>query len=155
MSEDKVKQSARDAFVEYLSVNGLRCTTERLAILDIFLAAPGHHTIAEMAQYFESEGFPISRATLYNNVDLLVKAGFVRCLKFEGRVPEYERIISGQQHVHLVCSDCGTIREVRDAELIRKLSSLHFSGFTTDYFALAVYGTCAKCQRRRRRSAKH
>ena len=153
MTDEKQKQAIRNSFTDYLMANGLRRTAERYEILEAFISASSHLTLAQLSAGFSSSAFRISRATLYNTLELLVRAGLIRCHRFEDRPTEYECVVPGQQHVHLVCGVCGTVREVRDATLTAQLAQRRFTGFHPDHFEVTVYGTCSRCLRRRRRAA--
>ena len=137
-------------FSEYLDAHGMRKTTERYAILKRILDINSHFTIEELQQMIDSEGFRVSRSTVYNTVELLLDAQMLRRHVFEGMQAQYERIT--MPHSHLICTTCGKVKEVRDPNFAAFMNARRFNAFNTDHYSLYVYGTCSTCARKRRRS---
>lgn len=107
-----------------------------------------HFTIESLHAMIVEGGYRLSLGTVYNTVDLLVDSGLMRRHQF-GSQAEYERVNPvGGNHLHLVCLQCGSIKELREPELMKQLSAHRYSSLKPDYFDLTVYGTCSKCQRR-------
>lgn len=137
-------------FNDYLDAHGMRKTAERYAILKRILDLNGHFTIEELQQVIESDGFRVSRSTVYNTVELLIDAKMLRRHVFEGMQSQYERITL--PHTHLICTTCGKVKEVRDTNFAAFMNARRFNAFNTDHYSLYVYGTCSTCARKRRRS---
>lgn len=136
-------------FNEYLDARGMRRTTERYVILRRILSINGHFTIEELQQMIDSEGFRLSRSTVYNTVELLIEAKFLRRHVFEGMQAQYERIT--QPHTHLICTTCGKVKEVRDTNFAAFMNARRFNAFNADHYCLYVYGTCSTCARKLKR----
>jgi Fur family ferric uptake transcriptional regulator len=98
-------------------------------------------------QSMEEDSFHVSRATLYNTIQLLVEAQLVRRHVFEGLQVQYEKA-GATPHSHLICTSCGKVKEVRDANFISYMNARKFTAFTTDFYSLYVYGTCSTCARK-------
>jgi Fur family ferric uptake transcriptional regulator len=139
-------------FNDYLDAHGLRRTTERYAILNRIMGINGHFTIEELQQMIESDGFHVSRSTVYNTVELLINAKMLRRHVFEGMQAQYERITL--PHTHLICTNCGKVKEVRDPNFAAFMNARRFNAFNADHYSLYVYGTCSTCARKLKRS-KH
>ena len=139
-------------FNDYLDAHGLRRTTERYAILNRIMGINGHFTIEELQQMIESDGFHVSRSTVYNTVELLMDAKMLRRHVFEGMQAQYERITL--PHTHLICTNCGKVKEVRDPNFAAFMNARRFNAFNADHYSLYVYGTCSTCARKLKRS-KH
>ena len=139
-------------FNEYLDARGMRRTTERYVILKRIMDINGHFTIEELQQMIDSDGFRVSRSTVYNTVELLIEAKFLRRHVFEGMQAQYERITL--PHTHLICTTCGKVKEVRDANFAAFMNARRFNAFNADHYSLYVYGTCSTCARKLKR-AKH
>ena len=137
-------------FNEYLDMHSLRRTTERYAILNRVLNTNGHFTVEELQQMIDSDGFRVSRSTIYNTVELLIDAKILRRHVFEGMQAQYERIT--MPHTHLVCTTCGKVKEVRDPNFAAFMNARRFNAFNTDHYSLYVYGTCSTCARKSKRS---
>jgi Fur family ferric uptake transcriptional regulator len=137
-------------FSDYLDAHGLRKTTERYAILQRIMDINGHFTIEELQQMIDSDGFRVSRSTVYNTVELLMDAKMLRRHVFEGMQAQYERITV--PHTHLICTNCGKVKEVRDPNFAAFMNARRFNAFNTDHYSLYVYGTCSTCARKLKRS---
>ncbi len=133
-------------FSEYLDAHGMRKTTERYVILQRILDINGHFTIEELLQSIDSDGFHMSRSTVYNTVELLLEAKMLRRHVFEGMLAQYERITL--PHTHLVCTNCGKVKEVRDPNFAAFMNARRFNAFKSDHYSLYVYGTCSNCARK-------
>ena len=145
---------SRDAYVKrfdrFLDEKKMRMTPERFAILRRILAFQSHFTIETLMQSMEEESFHVSRATLYNTIQLLVEAQLVRRHVFEGLQVQYEKA-GATPHSHLICTSCGKVKEVRDPNFIAYMNARKFTAFTTDFYSLYVYGTCSTCARKMKR----
>lgn len=133
---------------QYLAQHKMRRTPERFAILDKVFEIHGHFTIESLHDYLETEGYHVSRATLYNTIQLLLKCGLVRRNQFQSQSPRYERVINPSRHYHLVCSRCGKVREIKDSVVDRILTTFRFGTFHPAYIDLNIYGLCGACNRK-------
>lgn len=152
--EDKNRQQASERFRAFLAARHKRCTSERFAILDAVMSTAEHFSIETFGERLESSGYHVSVATLYNTFQLLCEAGLLRRHKFEHKSAEYERVLPGANHTHLICTECGAVREVRDGEFADEFDSRRYPRFKPAYFCLYVYGLCGKCERRRKARVK-
>lgn len=129
-------------------------TSERLAIADIVAYREERFTVEQLNEELEHVNFHVSLATVYNTVNLLVEAGIVRLWATDATgTGVYERAERVPPRVKLVCSDCGSIKEVRDDELASLLVRRRYGKFGIAHFDLRAVGLCLKCQRRRKREA--
>ena len=126
---------------KYLKANGMRRTPERYKILEQALAFPKQFAVEDLEQAMASNAFAVSKATIYNTVDLLVAAGILRRLSVGGGPTLYERV-EAVSYIHLMCEHCKKVKLVKD---------LNFMAFTTSYYNLTIYGVCNDCARRIKR----
>ncbi len=154
IDDDKLKITARETFIQYLHSKKLRKTPERYAILDKIFDIEEHFSIESLYEALEKERFHVSLATVYNTIELLIDCGLLRKHLFDNKSAQYERIPGVMNHHHLICTQCGKIKEVRDPEFINLFNAKRYSTFHTSYFALYVYGICSKCYRQNRKKAK-
>ena len=148
--ETKVKETVRGAFERYLQSRGLRRTQERFAILDAIYSIEGHFTMEELMDIMNASKFHVSRATLYNTMDLLSDAHLVIRHKFDNSA-QYERSFNVNTHFHRICMSCGRGSEVRDEKLRQAIENAHSKGFTIVHSAFYMYGICSKCVASKRR----
>ena len=148
--EDQVKDTVRGTFEQYLQNKGLRKTQERFAILDAIYSIEGHFTMEELMEVMELNKFYVSRATLYNTMELLTDAHLVIRHKFDNS-SQYEKSFNMTTHFHRICMSCGSVTEVRDEKLRRVIENTHSKGFSIAHTSLYMYGTCSKCMAAKRR----
>lgn len=150
--EDKVKDIVRGILTEYLEKNGHRKTPERYAILDTIYSIKGHFEIEQLYCYMaEQEKFRVSRATVYNTIDLLLDAGLVIKHQF-GNTSQYERSYNNETHHHMICTECGKVTEFEDEALMNAITGKKFKGFHMMHYSLYVYGLCSKCMRKKKQT---
>lgn len=144
----------KQLFGDYLAVHKLRRTSERFTILDAVYEMEGHFTLEALQQYLADEKrFMVSRATVYNTMNLLVEARLVIRHRLKGGA-EYEKCTMEESHFHLVCTECGKVTEFHDRKLERDLSTLRTKRFTMSGYALYVYGLCTRCNTTLKRRQK-
>ena len=97
----------RALFTEYLTEKKLRKTEERYAIFKEICAFPGHFDMCMLSDRLEQDNFHVSKATLYNTLDVLVDAGLVVRHQITVQSVQYELRIYADTHLHLVCTRCG------------------------------------------------
>ncbi len=149
MTENRTQQQASTAaFTAYMTRHGMRKTPERYAIYERMLSMPHHFFIDDLYNQMESEGYHVSRATIYNTVNMLVDAGLVRRHKFGNSPAQYEKISGPVTHHHLVCTECGKIKEIVDPEIDAVIEQRSYRGFTPQHSEINIYGICRQCQRK-------
>ena len=138
----------------YLEMNNHRKTPERYAILRAVYSTSGHFTLEELNERLSSElKFPVSRATLYNTLNLFMSLRLVIRHRFQGST-KYEACYDRNSHCHQICTMCGKELEVRSPELIDAVENMRLKRFRKDGFTLYVYGVCSSCQSKLTRRKK-
>lgn len=155
MMDEKSKIMARNKFALYLESKNLRRTPERFTIIDSIFSQNEYFDVESLHEVLEKKSYHVSRATLYNTIRLLIDCGLVRRHSLENSAPKYEKVVvSSSNHQHLVCMDCGKIKEVKDVEFSAYMNARKFPAFTANYFQLYIYGVCNNCARKRKRNLK-
>ena len=130
----------------YLEMNNHRKTPERYSILRAIYSMNGHFTIDDLkARLAKDMDFPVSRATLYNTLNLFLSLRLVIRHRFQGST-KYEACYDNQSHCHQICSVCGKVTEIKSPEIISAVENLHLKRFRKDGFTLYIYGICSTCQ---------
>ena len=108
---------ARDMFEIYLEQNGHRKTPERFAILQEIYNYAGHFDVDKLySQMMEGE-FRVSKATLYNTLELLLDCNLVRKHQFDNKNAQYEKCYRIAQHDHVIIADTGEVLEFCDPRI--------------------------------------
>ncbi|MGB2629032.1 MAG: Fur family transcriptional regulator [Candidatus Acidiferrum sp.] len=93
-----------------LEGGGLRCTPQRYAVMAFLIECNKHPTAAEIYKAVNRADPRSSRATTYNNLRDLVRAGLVREVAVEGRAARFDA--KGMQHHHFICDRCGNVEDI-------------------------------------------
>jgi Fur family ferric uptake transcriptional regulator len=106
----------------------------------------GHFSLDELGQRLTDEyRFPVSRATLYNTLNLFMELRLVIRHRFQGTT-KYEACYADESHCHQICTVCGKVTEVKAPDIARAIDELHLKRFRKDGFSLYIYGICSTCQ---------
>lgn len=154
MIDERQKATAMSALTTYMARHKMRKTPERFAIYSRVLSMPDHFVVDDLYAVMEQDEYHVSRATIYNTVNMLVDAGLLLRHKFGERHAVYERVNgAGVHHHHLICSQCGKIREITDPEIDSLLARKSYGSFSPLFSELNIYGLCRSCQKKGRKSA--
>ena len=82
MAKDPINEQVEGLFEAYLEQNGHRKTPERFAILHQIYSYDGHFDVDTLYEVMSKGEYRVSRATLYNTLDLLLDCNLVRRHQF-------------------------------------------------------------------------
>lgn len=145
MCEDSEKNRLREKFTDFLNSRRLKKTPERFEILFSSLECAGHFDADILYKHLESKGYHVSKATIYNTLDLLSEARIIRKLLFDTHQARYE--IAGQTHSHLICTNCGKISELNQGNFQIPDNFDLLDGFSPSYVSICIYGLCKDCNK--------
>jgi Fur family ferric uptake transcriptional regulator len=128
----------------FLVQNGLRQTDQRRDIVTALIKMNQKHVDAEKLHLaVNSLGLEIGLATIYRTLGLLKEAGIVEQHTFSDGRAVFELIYPNEHHDHLICIECGVIREFENQELERMKEKIADSlGFRLSSHNLELYGHC-------------
>ncbi len=132
---------------KYLLDNNLRQTPERYIILKYIYKTSTHFDIDFLYNCINKTE-KISKATIYNNLEILSKAKLIKKSSFNDSKILYEKSLNKKQHDHLICNKCGEIFEFCDPRIKNILDGIEkMTNFQVKSHSLNVYGQCGnkKC----------
>ena len=129
-----------------LEGSGLRCTPQRYAVMAFLTERTRHPTAAEIFEAVNRMDPRSSRATTYNNLRDLVRAGLVREVAVEGRAARFDA--KGIRHHHFICDRCGNVEDMEWYDVPRPASGSLGKRVLREC-ELIFRGLCMKCAPRR------
>jgi Fur family transcriptional regulator, peroxide stress response regulator len=122
--------------------SALRCTPQRYAVMAFLLQHTRHPTAAEIFTAVNRVDPRSSRATTYNNLRDLVKAGLVREVAVEGRAARFD--VRGKRHHHFICDRCGAVEDMEWFEVPQPRARALSQRIVREW-ELIFRGLCTKC----------
>jgi len=151
-TSDKVTETiieeVKKIFSNYLEKNNLRKTPERFAILEEIYRRNDHFDAEVLYIHMKTQNYRVSRATVYNTLEILVICDLVTKHQFGKNLTQYEKSYGFKQHDHLLCIDCGKVLEFCDPRIQQIKDKMgELLGFEVKHHSLNLYGNCIeKCK---------
>jgi Fur family ferric uptake transcriptional regulator len=138
-----IHSAVRKIFKEYLEKNSHRKTEERFNVLDEIYNLNDHFDVELLFLHMKEKGFQISRATIYNTLELLLECALITRHQFGKNISRFEKSYSFRQHDHLICQDCEHVFEFCDPR-IQQIQSMmgDLLKFNVTHHSLNLFGKC-------------
>ena len=143
-------QMFRDKLQAYMDLKGLRSTSQRRTVTEVFFRSKGHLSIEDVLLEVRVEDPGVGYATVYRTLKLLKECGLALERHFGDGVSRYEIAHENDHHDHLICTDCNAIVEFEDEAievLQEQLARRH--GYLLRGHKHELYGVCPACQAKR------
>lgn len=153
----KLKEEVKQKFVEYLERQQQRKTPERFAILDEIYSNKEHFDVETLFEHMKNRNYRVSRATVYNTLDLLLDCGLVIKHQFGKNISRFERAYGFRQHDHLICNKCSEVLEFCDPRIQQiKTTMGELMNFQVTNHSLYLFGnpktdadgSCLSCKKK-------
>ena len=136
---------------------GFKITTARLKILKLLQNPKNSHISAEDIHLnLKKLGYEIGLATIYRILNQFVDAAIVNKHMFTKDRAVFE-LNSKKHHDHIVCVDCGYIKEFQDDEMQKKQMQIALeNNMSLESHSLYLYASCnnKNCPLKKEKNAK-
>ena len=143
------REDAHEEFHRFLKKGDNRITPERFEVLDHAIDYEGHFGADELYISMKTSHSNISRATIYNTIELLAQCGILLKRNFGENKTRYESNVNKTSHDHLICTNCGAIKEFSEPKIQKIVKTISEKiGFDATGYSFNIFGKCtnANCQ---------
>ena len=102
MDKGVILDEVKKILNKHLEIKGLRKTPERYAIIDQIYSFEKHFSADELYSKMINKKYRVSRATIYNTLDLLVSIELVTRHVFKDNIALFEKSFGFRQHDHVI-----------------------------------------------------
>lgn len=136
-------KEAHKKFKDYLKTAKHRITPERFEVLDAALNQDGHFGADDLYVSMKTNKSNISRATVYNTLELLEQCGILARRNFGDNISRFEASINRKNHDHLICTNCGEIKEFTSPRIQKIVDEISLElGFDPTGYSFNIFGRC-------------
>jgi Fur family ferric uptake transcriptional regulator len=136
-------EKATEIFRDFLKQGKNRITPERFEVLDAAVEYSGHFGADDLYIQLKNLKSKVSRATVYNTLELLAQCDLLKKRNFGDNLTRYESNMSKQIHDHMICVTCGKIFEFSEPKLGKIAAEVSSKfGFDIDSYSFNIFARC-------------
>jgi len=137
------EKQASEIFRKYLKDGKNRITPERFEVLDSAINYDGHFAADDLFLQMKNNKSRVSRATVYNTLELLVQCDLLNKRNFGDNMTRYESSLKKHSHDHLICMDCGRIVEFINKRIKTLPQDIcNELGFNLESYSFNIFARC-------------
>ncbi|MCM1034352.1 MAG: transcriptional repressor [Paludibacter sp.] len=126
---------------DYLQTHGISPSLARIAIAEDLHRHRQHATAEAIYERISKQNLNLSRATVYNTLNLFAEKGAIRSINIDGKYTRYDFVTDF--HAHFRCRICGAIEDIAIAN--RPLFS-NMPAATIETEEYYISGICPRCK---------
>lgn len=141
---EHIIEEVKTIFSAHLEKQQNRKTPERFAILEEIYRRNDHFDAEALYIHMKNQNYRVSRATVYNTLELLVSCDLVTKHQFGKNIALYEKSFGYKQHDHMICIECGKVLEFCDPRIQQIKNTIgDIMNFEVTGHSLNLYGKCS------------
>lgn len=140
-----------EQWTDVLQRHGLRPTYARRLVLALMARQNDHPTTDGIIHALREQGYPVSPATLYQNLNKLVESGLLHRLTDTNGFNRFDANLN--PHHHIVCTSCDNMIDVKlnEKPLLKKQPTDYESGdilsdWSIKSAQIELKGICPSCR---------
>ena len=127
-----------------ITLAGITPSVQRIKIMEYLYECQCHPPADQIYSNMKEQGSAISKATVYNTLNLFAEKGLIRVITMEGNENRFDIIT--YDHGHFICEKCGEIRDFDiDADKAVQMISDMLEGYKVRQKDIYFKGICSKC----------
>jgi Fur family ferric uptake transcriptional regulator len=103
MNRQQPMTEEQEVFLNHIQKKGLKRTSQRDLILDVFLRTERHLSNEDLYRLVQEEDASVGQTTVYRTLKLLTEAGLAREVRFGDGRTHYEHNYKHEHHDHMIC----------------------------------------------------